>query len=365
MPRQRLLKRAAVDVKVTQGISYPYAEPPAPAAAIEVAPGVHWIRMPLPFQLDHINLWLLEDEGGWTIVDTGYSRDEVRELWEQLFAGVMGGRPVTRVIATHCHPDHVGMSEWLTERFNCELWMTEGEYLMANLARNDIGIGDVEARVAFFRLHGLRNGRSKALAARGNFYRRGVPGLPTHFHRMVDEQRIPINGREWQVITAHGHSPDHAALYCPSIDTLISGDQVLPRITPNVSVSHIEPDGDPIRYYLDSLEKFCALSEDVLVLPAHGRPFKGLHHRLEMLIQHHEERSDEVAAACSEPKCAAELLEVIFRRELDIHQLSFAMGEAIAHLNYLTTEGRLTRTFDADGNYRFHQPHPKQSSARS
>lgn len=352
-----------MDAKVTQRLTYPYPEPPAPATAIEVAPGVHWIRMPLPFQLDHINLWLLEDGDGWTVVDTGYSRDEVRELWEQLLVGVMAGRPVKRVIVTHCHPDHVGMSEWLTERFGCELWMTESEYLMANLARNDIGIGDIEARVAFFRQHGLRNGRSKSLAARGNYYRRGVPGLPAQFHRLTDGQSFTVGGREWQVITAHGHSPEHAALFCRSLNVLISGDQVLPRITPNVSVWHIEPDGNPIRQYLDSLNKFLPLPEDALVLPAHGRPFTGLHQRIDMLLHHHEERFDEVVHACREPRCAAELLDVIFRRELDVHQLSFAMGEAIAHLNYLYDAGRLTRTLDADGNYRFQQAGRRQASA--
>lgn len=348
-----------MDAIVTTSLTYPHAEPPAPATAIELATGVHWIRMPLPFQLDHINLWLLEDGEGWTVVDTGYSRDEVRELWEQLFTGVMGERPVTRVIVTHCHPDHVGMSEWLTGRFDCELWMTEGEYLMANLARNDIGIGDVESRVAFFRQHGLRNGRSKSLAARGNYYRRGVPGLPSHFHRLFDGQRLRVGNREWQVITAHGHSPEHASLYCDELNVLLSGDQILPRITPNVSVWHIEPDGNPIRYYLDSLEKFRPLPEGVLTLPAHGRPFHGLHHRIDVLIQHHEERFDEVVEACGEPKCAADLLDVIFRRELDFHQLTFAMGEAIAHLNYLYYAGRLTRTFDADGNYRFQRVKPQ------
>ncbi len=348
--------RTAVDAEVNQTLSYPYAEPPAAAQAIETAPGVFWIRMPLPFQLDHINLWLLQDGDSWTVVDTGYSRDEVRELWEHLLAGVMARRPVKQVIVTHCHPDHVGMSEWLTERFQCELWMTEGEYLMANLARNDIGIGDVEARVAFFRQHGLRNGRSRSLAARGNYYRRGVPGLPIRFHRLSDGQLVSVGGHEWQVLTAQGHSPEHASLYCPALNVLISGDQILPRITPNVSVWHIEPDGNPIRYYLDSLDKFLQLPEDVLVLPSHGRPFRGLHRRIAMLKQHHEERCDEVVAACQEPRCAAELLEVIFRRELDVHQLSFAMGEAIAHLNYLQAEGRLERTLDADGTYRFQQP---------
>ncbi|GAB4356239.1 MAG: MBL fold metallo-hydrolase [Gammaproteobacteria bacterium] len=309
--------------------------------------------MPLPFQLDHINLWLLEDGEGWTILDTGYSRDEVRDLWEQHFTGVMAGRPTHRVIATHCHPDHVGMAEWLTERFGCELWMTEAEYLMANLGRNDIGIGDIEARVAFFRQHGLRNGRSKSLAARGNYYRRGVPGLPGHFHRIFAGQTVTINGREWEAIIAHGHSPEHAAFYCRELNVLISGDQILPRITPNVSVWHIEPDANPIKRYLDSLEQFRRLPEDVLVCPAHGRVFSGLHYRIDVLIEHHEARLREVAEACEEPKCAADLLEVIFRRELDSHQLSFAMGEAIAHLNYLKEEGALSREMDDDGVYRF------------
>lgn len=344
-----------MDTRVTHHLSYPFAEMPEPAAAVEVAPGVHWLRMPLPFALDHVNLWLLEDGDGWTIVDTAYSRDEARDLWERIFADIMGGRPVKRVIVTHCHPDHVGMAEWITSRFGAELCMTEPEYMMAHLARNDIAMGDAEARVGFYRLHGLGNGRSRALAARGNYYRRGVPSLPASFRRLTDGEGLSINGQTWNVITARGHSPEHATLYCPDLNTLISGDQILPRITPNVSVWHTEPDGDPIRYFLDSLNRFRELPRDVLVLPSHGRVFVGLHDRLDEIVEHHRERLDDVEAACDEPRSAAELLPVIFRRELDVHQLTFAMGEAIAHLNYLLAEGRVSCTRDGDGTFRFHQ----------
>ncbi len=342
-----------MDVATTQDLTYRYGEAPAPAATIEVAPGIHWVRMPLPFQLDHINLWLIDEGDGWTVIDTGYSRDEARDLWEQLFTGVMAGRPVKRVIVTHCHPDHVGMAEWLTERFGCELWMTEAEFLMANCARNDIGIGDLEGRVDFFRRHGLRNGRARALAARGNYYRRGVPGLPGTFRRMQDGDLIEIGPYQWRIITGRGHSPNHALLYCEALHVLIAGDHVLPRITPNVSVWHIEPQANPIRYYLDSLDKFRGLPFDTLVLPAHGRVFQGLHTRLEHLAAHHDDRLRAAEEACAEPRCAEELLAVLFRRELDVHQLTFAMGEAIAHLNFLRNAGRLSSHLGEDGIERF------------
>ncbi|ROR35195.1 MBL fold metallo-hydrolase [Inmirania thermothiophila] len=330
--------------------AYPFAGPPAPGETVEVAPGVRWVRMPLPFALDHVNLWLLEDGDGWAVVDTGYTRDEVRTLW----AAVLGrlGTP-TRLLVTHGHPDHVGMAWWLQEQTGAGLWMSDAEFLHAHLCARDLAAADVEARCRFFRRHGLANGRLRAIAARGNHYRRGVPAVPETYHRLADGDTLEIGGRRWRVMITHGHSPEHAVLHCGELGVLISGDQVLPRITTNVSVWHPEPEADPIRRYLDSLERLRALPADTLVLPSHGRPFRGLHGRIDALVEHHRRRLAEVLAACRAPCTAADIVPVIFRRELDVHQLSFAMGEAIAHLNHLAAQGRLERRIDDDGVIRF------------
>lgn len=336
-----------------EAIAYPYETWPAPATSTAVASGVHWLRMPLPFVLNHINLWLLEDDGGWSIVDSGLCTPQIRDLWLALHAGVMGGRPVRRLIITHYHPDHFGQAAWLMEQFGCELWMTGPEYRMAARAITDDDYDDDAMRLAFFQRHGLQEDRLQVLRSWGGSYRRGVAGLPAGFMPLHDGTRLTIGGHEWQVITGQGHSPDHATLYCAALGLLIAGDQVLPGITPHVGVWHFEPDADPIRLYLASLERFTGLPPDTLVLPAHGAPFTGLHPRLAALAGHHAQRFDLLVHSCSQSRSAADVLAPLFRRRLSAHQLYFAMSEAIAHLNHLHFDGRLVRTHDADDRYRY------------
>ncbi|HEY5719607.1 MAG TPA: MBL fold metallo-hydrolase [Gammaproteobacteria bacterium] len=340
---------------VADSLDYPLPGLPEPGGALEVAPGLFWLRMPLPFALDHINLWLLRDGDGWTVVDTGYALEQTCALWEQLLAEVVAPAPVRRIIVTHFHPDHVGLAAWLAERCAAPVWMTAGEFLMAQWVFNDGGIGDFPIQDRFFRSHGLPPARLAPLTSRGNPYRRGVPALPHHYRRLQEGDRVRIGERSWQVITGFGHSPEHAALYCAEERLLISGDQVLPKITTNIGVWHTEPEDDPLGRYLRSLRRYEPLAADTLVLPSHGRVFRGLHARLAALHRHHEQRLDEVLAACSAPLTAADLLGVLFRRELDLHQLRFAMGEAIAHLHHLWHAGRLLREVAADGVHRFHR----------
>lgn len=334
-------------------IDYPFATTPEHGGVLEVAPGVYWVRMPLPFVLDHINLWLLRDGGGWTLIDTGIGGAEVMAHWEALFDTVMEGRPLKRVIVTHFHPDHVGLADWLTERFGAPLYMSQAEYLTASLARNDLGPGNRAALARFFARHGLDSERETAFAARGNTYARGVRGLPGGYIRLQAGDGIEIDGREWQLRVCRGHAPEHLTLYSPELGVLISGDQVLPRISTNVSVWHFEPEANPLRQFMESLESFRELPGDTLVLPSHGRVFRGLHARLDEYAAHHDERLEQVLAACGEPVSACGLLERLFPRQLDLHQLMFAMGEAIAHLNYLRAEGRLAREEGCDAVYRF------------
>jgi len=350
-----------------QRLEYPFGDTLAQfGEAMAVADGLRWIRMPLPFALDHINLWLLRDQvdgrDGWTIIDCGVARAEVKELWERIFDGVLEGLPVLRVIVTHMHPDHVGLAGWLCERWKSPLWMTMTDYFVARLWSTTgehapaAGGPTGETAVQHFSRHGLRDPASlDQIRQRAGYYPSLVGPVPASFHRIMDGDRIVIGGRDWQVITGYGHAPEHASLYCGALGVLISGDMVLPRISTNVSVFDFEPEANPLPLYLKSLKRYDDLPENTLVLPSHGKPFRGLHERISQQHAHHAERLEELLEACSKPMSAADAVPVMFKRELDLHQLTFAMGEALAHLYALYYEGKVRRSMDEDGIYRFQQ----------
>jgi glyoxylase-like metal-dependent hydrolase (beta-lactamase superfamily II) len=338
---------------------YPFADAlPAPGSVREVAPGVAWLRMPLPFALDHINLWLLRDEregrSGYTVIDCGVATDVTRANWEQVLAGPMAGAPVLRVLATHCHPDHVGLSGWLCERFGAPFWLTAGEYGFARMMAAALPGVDGPSALPHFERHGLRDpAMLEQMCSRRNYYPSLVPSVPDAYTRLQDNQLVAIGDVRWRVITGFGHSPEHASLYSEELNVLISGDMVLPRISTNVSVFAVEPEGNPLQHYLDSLDKFADLPQDVLVLPSHGKPFRGLHTRIDQLREHHVARLAEVQEACRAPVSAMDIVPIMFRRPLDAHQLGFALGEALAHLHKLWNDGMLKRVTGADGVFRF------------
>ena len=338
---------------------YPFADAlPTPGGVREVAPGVEWLRMPLPFALDHINLWLLRDEregrSGYTVIDCGVATDATRANWEQVLAGPMAGAPVLRVLATHCHPDHVGLSGWLCERFGAPFWLTAGEFGFARMMAASLPGVDGPSAIPHFERHGLRDpAMLEQMRSRRNYYPSLVPSVPDAYTRLQDNQPVAIGKVTWRVITGFGHSPEHASLYSEELNVLISGDMVLPRISTNVSVFAVEPEGNPLQHYLDSLDKFADLPQDVLVLPSHGKPFRGLHTRIDQLREHHVARLAEVQEACRAPRSAMDIVPIMFRRPLDAHQLSFALGEALAHLHKLWNDGMLKRVTGADGVFRF------------
>ena len=337
-------------------LDYPFAAPPDPGTVIEVAPRVFWLRMPLPFALDHINLWLLADEDGFTLVDCGFGDGATRAIWERHFATTLAVQPIRRIIATHCHPDHVGNAAWLSARFGAPVSMTPAEYLTAHaLAGQHAGYGPGPT-VRFFGRHGMADEHVAAMEARGNHYRKGVPELPESFERLQDGALRTAGGTTWRVIEGHGHSPEHASLHSRERNVLISGDMLLPRISTNVSVWAPEPDGDPLGAFLASIADFEMLPPDTLVLPSHGLPFRGIPVRVAQLASHHDARLSELAAAvdgAASAVSAADVVPVLFRRELDLQQRYFAMGEAIAHLNHLWRTGRIARHVGANGAVRF------------
>jgi len=335
-------------------VTHPFGERiPGPGEAIAVAEGVWWIRMPLPFALDHINLWALADGDGWTLVDTGYGAQATWELWERHLGGLLAGRPVNNVIVTHYHPDHVGSADWLVKRTGAAFWMTTSEFLSAHAARDDTAGFDRATGVAFFERNGLDVSRMPERMRTGNGYKRGVPEIPRGYRRMMHGDRLRIGERDWEVITVFGHAPEHAALWCESLGVLISGDQVLPRITTNVGVWGNQPEANPLALFLASLGRFAHLPPEALVLPSHDRVFHGLHRRIAELREHHERRLERLLEGCAQPITAHDAIPLLFKRQLDDHQLMFAMGESIAHLHYLQHEGKVRRVEDARGVRRF------------
>jgi glyoxylase-like metal-dependent hydrolase (beta-lactamase superfamily II) len=347
-------------------LDYPFGDTlPDAGHAFEVAPGMFWLRMPLPFALDHINLWLLRDEidgqPGWTVVDCGITSDTIKSNWEQVFDTLLGGLPVLRVIVTHCHPDHIGLAHWVCAggaraRWSARLWMTLGEYMQARvMAAGDGSNAGGEGAARHFARHGLADEASlDQLRNRQSYYPSLVPALPGQYRRLREGEPVRIGARDWRVVTGFGHSPEHCALHCEADGLLISGDMVLPRISTNVSVFDIEPEGNPLALYLESLARYETMAGDTLALPSHGKPFRGVRTRIGQLRAHHDARLAEVRAACAEkPRSAADIVPLMFRRALDIHQMTFAMGEALAHLHLLWLAGELVRTHDADGVIRF------------
>jgi glyoxylase-like metal-dependent hydrolase (beta-lactamase superfamily II) len=319
----------------------------------ELAPGLGGVRFELPFALDHVNVWLLEDVPGWTVIDAGLADEPSRERWLGLRAGALAGLRLERLVATHFHPDHLGLAGWLCELTGAELWASHTEWLTGRLLAQDTSDAFVAVGRAFDRRAGLDDELVATRAARGNLYRRRVALPPASFRRLRDGDRLGIGGREWRVIVGRGHAPEMLCLYDVKSNVLIAADQILPRISPNVGVWPAEPDANPLADFLTSLERFRALPEDCLVLPSHGRPFRGLHLRIDQLAAHHAERLEATLAACTAPSTAVEVMPRLFDRVLDVHQLAFALGETVAHLNYLVADGRLGRRLDDDGRLRY------------
>ncbi len=346
----------------TAASRYAFEGIPEPGQPREVAPGIFWLRMPLPFKLDHINLWLLADGDGWTIVDTGIDRPEVRAAWEKIFADGLGGKPVTRIVVTHFHPDHVGLAGWLQAKTGANVLMPLAEWAFARLLSQDQSDETHAASVAFYRAAGFDPARMAAFEGRRDRYASSVFAIPRVMRRIREGDVVAIGGRGWQIVVGLGHSPEHACLWCGDLRVLISGDQVLPRISPNIAVWPHEPEANPLALYLDSLAKLRLLDDGngdrLLVLPSHDRPFHGLAWRVDELAGHHRERLLQTWEACAEPASGTEVLKRLFTRELDPHQFMFAIGESLAHLHWLAVDGALATETRADGVRLFRQVRP-------
>ena len=330
---------------------FPHLAPPAPAAVIEVAPGILWARLALPFLLDHVNIYFIDDGDGWALVDTGLGDKATQAAWQPLLDGLLRERPLTRIIATHFHPDHVGAAGFLLQHFDVPLYMSATEYLQSLNIHLDPGALEAEHYRRFYLDHGLDAATTERVVTSGHAYLKLTSGLPPTYHRVVAGDVLLIGGREFDVLTGGGHSPEEVMLACRSDKLFLAADQVLPNISPNVSVVAVDPEGDPLGYYLRSLNALRRdLPDDVLVLPGHNLPFYGLHQRVAELISHHQARCDRIVQACrAAPKSAAELIPFVYARTLDPHQMGFAFSEVLAHVNYMLRQGTLKPAASLDG----------------
>jgi glyoxylase-like metal-dependent hydrolase (beta-lactamase superfamily II) len=328
-----------------KGLTYPLGRrAPEPGELIALADGVGWARLPIPGSLRHINVWVLEDGDGVALVDTGLNIPDCRAGWDALFEGPLAGRPVTRIIVTHFHPDHLGLAGWLTERFDVALWMTRGEWLFARMLAADIRDAPPREAVGYWCAAGWSEERIAEEQAKGwGCFAAMLTPVPVSFVRFADGDRLRIGARTWRVVVGSGHSPEHGCLWDEAGRLLIAGDQVLPRITSNVSLSLSEPEADPLGEWLASIDKLRALPDDLLVLPSHGEPFTGLHARFDALDHGHRDRLDALHRRLAEPARAVDCFATLFARRIEDNVLGLATGEAMAHLRRLEVEGRARR----------------------
>lgn len=325
-------------------LKYPFEPPKSDGSFVEIAPDLLWMRMPMPMSLDHINVYLLRDGEGWALVDTGLGIPQTFELWEKIFAQTLAGQPLTRVICTHCHYDHAGAAWWLQERFNVPLYMTYGEFMMLRSLMAPPPDPLPQSHIDFYRHAGVTEEEldKMLVAMRKDPF---MPKPPASYQRIRPGDELCIGAHRWKVVLGEGHSPEHACLYNEAQGILLAGDQVLPRITSNVMVSPIEPEGNPLRNWLDSLQRLQQLPSDTLVLPSHQGVFYGLHERLAQIREHHEHQFDLIEQHLREvgQATATQLMHVLFPRLRGPVDRLMALGETIAHLNLLKHEGVLIR----------------------
>lgn len=343
--------------KIAHGasLSYPFATPPEGEALIEVAPGIHWFRLSLPFALNHVNLYLVQDDQGYVLIDTGLGNRRTQQMWTSLLAGPLKAFPISRIVVTHFHPDHVGGVGWLVKELDVPVYMTATEFLQAQVTHLNPGGMDQPHYRAFYTEHGLPPDTVQNVVTKGHEYLTLVSGLPNTYRRLIAGDTLKIGARTFEILTGGGHSPEQAMLLSRADGIFLAADQVLAHITPNVSVHAVDPTGDPLGIYIRSLNSLKAgVPGDVLVLPGHQLPFRGLHERIDELIAHHHQRCAEMEAACAQaPRSTAELIGVVFKRPLDPHQIGFAFYEILAHVNFMLRAGTLEEASRQDGIIRY------------
>lgn len=332
-------------------IQYPFTTPPKPGEALRVAEGVFWVRLPLPMALDHVNVFVLDDGAGWTIIDTGMDTQAARRDWEKLLTGPLAGKPVSRVIVTHHHPDHIGLAGWFQKEHGAELVTTRTAWLLGRMMTLDVAGVPTSETVEFWRAAGMAADLLKSRASERPFnFADVVAPLPLGYSRIVEGDRIRIGGRNWVVRMGDGHAPEHATFWSQDDNLVLGGDQLLPSISPNLGVYATEPGANPVNDWLDACDRLMTHARaDQLVLPGHKLPFTGLPVRLRQLIDNHHGALARLMEYLETPKTAVDCFPVLFKREIGPAEYGFALVEAVAHMNFLFRQEKVTRRRRQDG----------------
>ena len=330
-----------------------FPDTPAPGDVREVAPGLLWLRMPMPLRLNHVNIWLLEEPDGWTAIDTGLRHETTYEIWERVASEYFHGKPLRRLLATHGHTDHCGVAGWMVERFDVPFMITLTEWQAARIRVIDEARPISERTQHFAKVHDCDEAMVESFIAHRALMAPMLDPQPRAIEQISEGDILKLGGREWRVMTCGGHADEHASLYCEADGILIAGDQVLQRISPMIGVFPDRPKGNPLQSYLASLPRFLGLPSDLLVLPGHGVPFHGLHLRVGELQRHHEERLAELLSHLGQPRSASSCTRFLFEKAVAEGQARLALAETLAHLNYLIEEGRVLRSFNSAGQLSF------------
>ncbi|NPD17255.1 MBL fold metallo-hydrolase [Xinfangfangia sp. D13-10-4-6] len=335
-------------------IRFPFPDPPEPGSATEVAPGILWLRLPLPWALDHVNVYALDEGDGWTLIDTGLHSRRAVAGWQALLAGPLAGRPVRRVIGTHHHPDHIGMAGWFMAQ-GAELMMTRTAWLYARMLLLSQEERPSPEAVTFWRRTGLPQPEiTRRMGERPFNASDCVAPLPLGYTRLQEGQRLRMAGRDWQIRIGHGHAPAHATFW--SDDLVLGGDQLLPGISANIGVYPAEPEADPLAEWLESCTRFRAFANDrQLVLPGHKLPFTGLPFRLQQMVANHLSGLDRLRDHLAAPRRAFDCFPALFRRQIGQAEQGLALAETVAHLNHLLHRGEVSRSLDPDGAWIWQQ----------
>lgn len=351
MPKAEAANLPVREVARDAALIYPYEHPPARGELIEITPEIKWLRMPMPYALDHVNVYLVRTPGGWLVVDTGLNSPQTREIWDELLGGPLRTEKVVGVHCTHYHVDHLGLAGYLTERWRVPLFMTYEEYYTLRGWPESLDAVPWQ-HADFFQRAGFPR---ELLAQTLVMFEFGgeISPMPLSFVRLQDRCAHPLD-EGWRVMVGRGHSPEHALLFSRGKKVLISGDQLLPTISTNVSVSVMNPEDDPLSHWLASLERLAAIPDDVLVLPGHGLPFYGARRRVAELQAHHRQRFQMIMDTCAERELSAyELVKVLYSVPLGDFDLQLALGECLAHVRYLARRGRLESRLDCEGVNRY------------
>ena len=332
-------------------LNFPIDDIPKNGESLKIADGLTWVRMPLPMSLNHINLWLIGENNDQTLVDTGMHLPEVVEKWTALIN--KESFSIKRVFITHMHPDHVGMGGWFVDQHNCEFMMSRTDYLQCRVLSADKTGNVPQVAIDFYKKAGMKEEALERYVSRFGFFGSIIYPLPSSYQRVKDGDIFNFGEREWKVLEGSGHTMEHLCLYSLDEEYLISGDQILPTISSHVGVFPTEPEANPLEDWINSCKRLKSqVNEEVLVLPAHGRPFIGAHKRLDALINLHEANLESLHDLLKEPRKATETFSVLFNREIDENNFLMALGESLAHLNCLEHRGSISKDL-IDGVYHY------------